>query len=170
MCPWCGRLSASCSGERAVACKSSLLKRVQPAALWDGPHPRRQHVPAHLRCCQRAQAELFKACVPAHGLPLCWHLPAGIVRRQRRASPLLPHRCPAPNACVSHADLCPHGCRPGLQERARYYAVVYLNQILLSHKQVAQPTAGEHHAPLLVSASWIRAPHLPLGGQRVLSP
>ncbi len=29
-------------------------------------------------------------------------------------------------------------CRPGLQERARYYAVVYLNQMVLNHKQQAQ--------------------------------
>ena len=33
--------------------------------------------------------------------------------------------------------------RPGLQERARYYAVVYLNQMVLNHKQPAQ-TAGAH--------------------------
>lgn len=32
--------------------------------------------------------------------------------------------------------------RPGLQERARYYAVVYLNQMVLNHKQPAQTAGG----------------------------
>jgi ribosome biogenesis protein MAK21 len=33
--------------------------------------------------------------------------------------------------------------RPGLQERARYYAVVFLNQLQLSH----HPTHGAHPLP-----------------------
>ena len=33
--------------------------------------------------------------------------------------------------------------RPGLQERARYYAVVFLNQLQLSH----HPTHGAHPPP-----------------------
>ncbi|KAI3423892.1 hypothetical protein D9Q98_009726 [Chlorella vulgaris] len=33
--------------------------------------------------------------------------------------------------------------RPGLQERARYYCVVYLNQMVLSHRQQQQGKAGQ---------------------------
>ena len=36
-------------------------------------------------------------------------------------------------------------CRPGLQERARYYAVVYLNQMVLTHKPPAQQQKGGCH-------------------------
>ncbi|KAI7841479.1 hypothetical protein COHA_004873 [Chlorella ohadii] len=40
--------------------------------------------------------------------------------------------------------------RPGLQERARYYAVVYLNQMVLNHKQQAQAAAGGSLARRLI--------------------
>ena len=66
----------------------------------------------------------------------------------------LPLPCPAalPRSCChclpgrgSEAPLvqlyclsCGRYCRPGLQDRARYYAVVYLNQMVLSHKQQQQ--------------------------------
>ncbi|KAL4421400.1 hypothetical protein ABPG75_010691 [Micractinium tetrahymenae] len=40
--------------------------------------------------------------------------------------------------------------RPGLQDRARYYAVVYLNQMVLSHKQAAQAAPGGSLAKRLI--------------------
>jgi hypothetical protein len=50
--------------------------------------------------------------------------------------------------------------RPGLQERARYYAVVFLNQLQLSH----HPTHGAHPLPhacgyalsCMEPVSWLR--------------
>ena len=39
-------------------------------------------------------------------------------------------------------------CRPRLQERARYYAVVYLTQMVLHHKQGMQAGQGELGMPI----------------------
>jgi hypothetical protein len=44
--------------------------------------------------------------------------------------------------------------RPGLQDRARYYAVVYLNQMVLNHKQPAQ-AAGAHHSSRSSVGVWL---------------
>lgn len=46
--------------------------------------------------------------------------------------------------------------RPGLQERARYYAVVFLNQLQLSH----HPTHGAGLAPPLQLRLWDGPPSI----------
>lgn len=43
--------------------------------------------------------------------------------------------------------------RPGLQDRARYYAVVYLNQMVLSHRQPPGQKQGESWAAATAKSS-----------------
>ena len=72
---------------------------------------------------------------PLHALPLPSH-----------RNPSLPPPAPRPPASPRHPRA--PACRPGLQDRARYYAVVYLNQMVLSHKQPATPQGALWHGAL----------------------
>lgn len=139
---WCARWSASCSGELPADCSTGCH-----GSCWDGLPSAvqlRGLLPQQCTCgSRRTPAKRQRCCpFPLPGSPASW------------ADAWLHTPAPWPQvANLGFSNSLPSACRPGLQERARYYAVVYLNQMVLNHKQPAQ-TAGAHRCASM-RVSWL---------------